>query len=199
VALTWQASLLEPDEPGFDAAFTGAARRFLGDGAWVDVVPGWATGAGALFARVMDAAPWGAHDRWMYDRMVAEPRLTTREWTAPPAPVTEMSVCLTSRYGYDLSMVSANLYRDGQDSVAWHGDRVGRTRTETVVAILSLGAARRFLLRPKGGGPSVRLTPNSGDLLVLGGTCQRTWEHCVPKCSSAGPRVSVMWRENAAM
>jgi alkylated DNA repair dioxygenase AlkB len=199
VALTWQASLLEQDEPGFDAAFTGAARRFLGDGAWVDVVPGWATGAGALFERVMDAAPWGAHDRWMYDRMVAEPRLTTGEWTAPPQPVPAMSECLTRRYGADLSVVSANLYRDGQDSVAWHGDRVGRTRTETVVAILSLGATRRFLLRPKGGGASVRLTPNSGDLLVLGGTCQRTWEHCVPKCASAGPRVSVMWRENAAM
>jgi alkylated DNA repair dioxygenase AlkB len=89
-----------------------------------------------------------------------------------------------------------NLYRDGRDSVAWHGDRVGRRRSEAVVAIVSLGAPRRFLLRPKGGGRSLRLTPASGDLLVLGGTCQRTWEHSVPKCATAGPRVSVMFRED---
>src|SRR5262249_39495489 len=86
VSVTWQASLRGPDEPGFGPWFAVAARRFLGDGAWVDVVPGWASGAGALFGRVMDSAPWGAHDRWMYDRMVAEPRLTTREWTDPPPP-----------------------------------------------------------------------------------------------------------------
>ena len=77
--------------------------------------------------------------------------------------------------------MSANLYRDGRDSVAWHGDRVGPRGHETVVAILSLGSPRRFLLRPRGGGPSLRLTPAAGDLLVLGGTCQRTWQHCVPK------------------
>jgi alkylated DNA repair dioxygenase AlkB len=102
---------------------------------------------------------------------------------------------LSRHYGLDLGVVSANLYRSGSDSVAWHGDRVGRVRAQTVVAILSLGAARRFLLRPKGGGPSVRYVPVSGDLLVMGGSCQRTWEHTVPKCASAGPRISIMWRE----
>ena len=63
------------------------------------------------------------------------------------------------------------------------------------MAILSLGATRRFLLRPKVGGPSVRYAPVAGELLVMGGTCQRTWEHCVPKCAASGPRVSVMFRE----
>ena len=92
-----------------------------------------------------------------------------------------MAQALSEHYGDDLATVSANLYRDGRDSVAWHGDRVGRRRDETVVAILSLGSPRRFLLRPKGGGRSLRLTPAAGDLLVLGGTCQRTWEHSVPK------------------
>jgi alkylated DNA repair dioxygenase AlkB len=132
----------------------------------------------------------------MYDRKVAEPRLTTRAWDDPPDPLPAMARALSEHYGEDLSCVSANLYRDGRDSVAWHGDRVGRRRAETVVAIVSLGSPRRFLLRPKGGGPSRRLAPAPGDLLVLGGTCQRTWEHSVPKCASAGPRISIMFRES---
>jgi alkylated DNA repair dioxygenase AlkB len=152
-------------------------------------------GAGALFEALVAAAPWGSHQRPMYDRLVLEPRLTTKQWDDPPAPVVELGRALSERYGLDLGVVSANLYRDGHDSVAWHGDRVGRKRAETVVAIVSLGAARRFLLRPKGGGASIRLVPEPGDLLVMGGTCQRTFEHCVPKCAAAGPRVSVMFRE----
>jgi alkylated DNA repair dioxygenase AlkB len=131
----------------------------------------------------------------MYDRIVAEPRLTTRLWADPPAPVPQMASALSAHYGCDLTTVSANLYRDGNDSVAWHGDRVGRRRAQTIVAIVSLGAPRRFLLRPVGGGRSLRLTPGAGDLMVLGGTCQRTWQHSVPKCASAGPRVSIMFRE----
>ena len=153
-------------------------------------------GADALFTLVAGAAPWGEHERYMYDRKVAEPRLTTRAWDDPPDPLPGMARALSEHYGEDLSSVSANLYRDGRDSVAWHGDRVGRRRAETVVAIVSLGSPRRFLLRPKGGGPSRRLAPASGDLLVLGGTCQRTWEHSVPKCASAGPRISIMFRES---
>jgi alkylated DNA repair dioxygenase AlkB len=191
----WQASLLGGAGPSFDPSFDGARRRFLGAGAWVDVVPGWLSGADALFADVLASAPWGAHERWMYDRMVAEPRLTTQRWRAPPAPIPAMADALTARYGFDLTVVTANLYRDGDDSVAWHGDRIGRTRSEATVAILSLGATRRFLLRPKGGGASVRYAPAAGDLLVLGGSCQRTWEHSVPKVAVAGPRVSVMFRE----
>jgi alkylated DNA repair dioxygenase AlkB len=196
VALTWQASLLDGDQPGFDPAFVAVTRRELAGGAWVDEVPGWLRGSEALFADVLATAPFEGHERWMYDRRVAEPRLTTREWAHPPAVVRDMAAALTARYERDVSVVSANLYRDGRDSVAWHGDRVGRHQDETVVAILSLGAVRRFLLRPKAGGASIRLEPGPGDLVVLGGTCQRTWEHSVPKCAAAGPRISVMFRES---
>jgi alkylated DNA repair dioxygenase AlkB len=191
----WQPSLLGFEPPRFTLEPGMARRRFLGRGAWVDHVPGALTGADALFDELLAAAPWAEHDRPMYDRIVREPRLTTRRWDDPPAIVRAMADRLTAHYGCDLGIVSANLYRDGTDSVAWHGDRVGKVRAETVVAILSLGAARRFLLRPKGGGPSVRYVPAPGDLLVMGGTCQRTWEHTVPKCAVAGPRVSVMFRE----
>lgn len=195
--MTWQPSLLDSaTEPAIAGDFVGRARRrFLGAGAWVDVVPAAVTGADVLFDDVLRAAPWAAHDRPMYDRIVREPRLTTRRWDDPPPLVVELADRLTAHYACDLGIVSANLYRDGDDSVAWHGDRVGRVRQETVVAILSLGAARRFLLRPKGGGPSVRFAPAAGELLVMGGTCQRTWEHTVPKCASSGPRISVMFRE----
>jgi alkylated DNA repair dioxygenase AlkB len=193
--LTWQPSLLGGDRPAFDPALAGVEHRDLGSGAWCDLLAGWVTGDSALFEAVADAAPWAEHERPMYDRTVVEPRLTTRVWDDPPDPLPGMAAALSRRYGCDLSTISANLYRDGRDSVAWHGDRVGRRRSQTVVAIVSLGAPRRFLLRPVGGGPSLRLTPGSGDLLVLGGTCQRTWQHSVPKCASAGPRISIMFRE----
>ena len=195
VPLTWQPSLLAGEQPGFDPAFDALEHHELGSGAWYDVVPGWVTGADELFARIHEAAPWTSRERPMYDRTVVEPRLTTGAWDDPPDPVPAMAEALSARYGLDLRVVSANLYRDGRDSVAWHGDRVGRRRRETVVAIVSLGSPRRFLLRPKTGGRSLRLTPAAGDLVVLGGTCQRTWEHSVPKCASAGPRISLMFRE----
>lgn len=193
---TWQPSLLELGAPvGFDPAFDGARRRFLGQGAWVDIVPGWVRGADALFEQVLDAADWQARTRRMWEREVDEPRLTTGSWDDPPAPMPAMAQALSSRYGIDLGAVSANLYRSGADSVAWHGDTSGRRRDTTVVAILSLGEPRRFLLRPKGGGSSIRYVPGRGDLLVLGGTCQRTFDHAVPKCAAAGSRISVMFRE----
>ncbi len=89
------------------------------------------------------------------------------------------------------------LYRDGRDSVAWHGDTIGRGRREdTMVAILSLGAPRALLLRSRRrGSPSRRYELGHGDLLVMGGSCQRTWEHAVPKTAQAvGPRISVQFR-----
>ena len=195
MALAWQPSLLGGVPPDFDASFAGAERRDLGLGAWLDEVPGWARGSDALFEALLEGAPWASHERRMYERMVVEPRLTTRQWDDPPPPLPAMAAALSERFDADLSVISANLYRDGRDSVAWHGDRVARTRPETVVAILSLGSPRRFLLRPKGGGRSLQLDPAPGDLLVLGGTCQRTWEHSVPKRAKAGPRISVMFRE----
>lgn len=195
-AAQWQPSLLAIDhEPSCDASFDGARRRFLGRGAWLDVLPGWVRGADELFERLLAAGTWGTRERPMYDRIVTEPRLTTGTWADPPPPCTDLAAALGARYGLDLSAVSANLYRDGDDSVAWHGDTLGRYRSQTVVAIVSLGEPRRFLLRPKGGGPSIRHTPGHGDLLVLGGTCQHTWDHCVPKCAAAGSRISLMFRE----
>lgn len=197
---SWQPSLLGglvdgAAQPGCDPTFDGARRRFLGAGAWLDVVPGWVHGADELFERILAAGEWSTRERWMYERTVVEPRLTTGLLPDPPAPCRALSEALSTHYGLDLSAISANLYRDGADSVAWHGDTSGRHREQTVVAIVSLGEPRGLHLRPKGGGSAIRLRPSHGDLVVMGGTCQRTWDHSVPKCASAGSRISLMFRE----
>lgn len=194
--LTWQPTLLGSEPPTFDPTFHGARRRFLGAGAWVDVVPGWVRGADALFDEVLERAAWREPaDRPMYDRVVAVPRLIATGWEATPPLLGAASACLGRHYGRRLRSVTANLYRDGRDSVAWHGDKIRHLRKDTVIAILSLGESRRLLLRPTGGGASLGWELHGGDLLVMGGTCQTGWQHCIPKRAVAGPRISVMFRE----
>lgn len=201
--LAWQPSLLESglDEcvVGFDPALPGVRRVDLRDGAWLEVVPAWCTGADRLFRRLLDGTPWATpRSVRMYERVVVEPRRTHR-WHSthgPPAPdpLPAMAAVLGERYGVAFTQIGANLYRDGADSVAWHGDRVARDLPEAVVALVSLGAARPFRLRPTSGGASVGLLPGPGDLLVMGGSCQRTWQHSVPKTRAAAPRISVQFR-----
>ena len=198
VDLAWQPSLLDTSAVEVDPGFSGLRRRELDHGAWVDHQPAWCHGADALFARLLAGTSWAGRDVRMYDRVVPEPRLTHR-WRldggpAPPAELREMAEVLSERYGVAFTQVGANLYRDGADSVAWHGDRVARELPEAVVALVSLGAVRPFRLRPAGGGQSVGYFPGPGDLLVMGGSCQRTWQHSVPKARAAAPRISIQFR-----
>lgn len=196
--LRWQPSLLAGGEPAFDRDFTAIERTDLSQGAWIEEQHGWVTGADELFVRLLDATPWRQGSLWMYDHRVAEPRLTHR-WHLPDDPppeavLVDMAAALGDRYGVAFTQIGANLYRSGADSVAWHGDRVARELAEATIALVSLGEPRPFRLRPKGGGTAVRLLPGPGDLLVMGGSCQRTWDHAVPKVRSAGPRMSVQFR-----
>jgi alkylated DNA repair dioxygenase AlkB len=173
-------------------------RTDLGNGAWVDVARGWLGGADELAARLEREVDWRHHRRWMYDRMVDEPRLT--RWYAATEQLPEeglawFRVALGRRYKVRFGAMGLNYYRDGRDSVAFHSDRELRHLDDTLVAIVTLGSARPFLLRPQGGGRSIDLRPASGDLLVMGGTCQESWEHGVPKVASgAGPRISASIR-----
>ncbi|MER5795109.1 alpha-ketoglutarate-dependent dioxygenase AlkB [Streptomyces sp. NPDC001980] len=178
-------------------------RTVLGSGAWIDVLPGWLGGADALFEELAADVPWHAERRQMYDNVVDVPRLLAFYGATDPLPhpvLAEAREALTRHYAEELGepFATAGLcyYRDGRDSVAWHGDRIGRgAREDTMVAILSVGAPRDLLLRPLRGGPSVRRPLGHGDLIVMGGSCQRTWEHCVPKTArAAGPRISVQFR-----
>ncbi len=193
-----QPSLLDGGAVGFDDTFGRVQRRVLTDGAWVDHRPGWCHGSDELFARLLAETPWRGRTVQMYDRAVAEPRLTHRwvlgDGPPPPHDLREMAEALSDRYRVRFTQVGVNLYRDGADSVAWHGDRVARDLPEAVVALVSLGATRPFRLRPTGGGTSVLYRPGPGDLLVMGGSCQRTWQHSVPKSRGVGPRISVQFR-----
>ncbi|MGN6794986.1 MAG: alpha-ketoglutarate-dependent dioxygenase AlkB [Streptosporangiaceae bacterium] len=218
----FQASLFDADPVGADEAgrfarLDRSARIQLSRGAWLDVVPGWLPGADALFERLASAVPWRAERRWMYDQVVAVPRLLCHYGTGDPLPdpaLAEARRALDEHYrpelGETLCTAGLCMYRDGRDSVAWHGDTSGRRVKETIVAIVSLGTPRALMLRPRGGGQGRRLTRGSrypdgshtlrymighGDLLVMGGTCQRTWEHSVPKTAKpTGPRISVQFR-----
>ncbi|MEV4611350.1 alpha-ketoglutarate-dependent dioxygenase AlkB [Kitasatospora sp. NPDC049258] len=199
-----QASLFDAAEGIGLRELTGVRRRVLGNGAWIDLLPGWLTGADALFEELAQRVPWQAERRLMYERVVAVPRLLAhyREGAALPHPVlAQAREALGAHYARELRepFVSAGLcyYRDGRDSVAWHGDRIGRGELEdTMVAIVSVGEPRPLLLRPRfGGGESVRQALGHGDLLVMGGSCQRTWEHAVPKTARpVGPRISIQFR-----
>jgi alkylated DNA repair dioxygenase AlkB len=195
VALAFQGTLFGAEAPQIDWAFAGAVRRELPDEAWVEHVPGWLRGADELFAEIVDAVAWQSPMVTMWDKRVQTPRLNgSLHETSRPLVVDEMRRALAERYGIEFMSVGANLYRDGRDSVAWHGDRVARTLPDATICIVSLGGPRRFLLRPKGGGHSIRYDLASGDLLAMGGSCQRTWQHSVPKVAHASPRISLTFR-----
>jgi alkylated DNA repair dioxygenase AlkB len=179
-------------------------RHLLSHGAWVGVRPGWLAGSDDLFAKLVREVPWQAERRQMWDSVVDVPRLLRfyAEGEALPDPVlVEARDALDAYYAPELGerFATAGMcyYRDGRDSVAWHGDTIGRSRTEdTMVAILSLGEARRLSLRPRGGGePGRAFLLGHGDLIVMGGSCQRTWEHAILKTARPiGPRISIQYR-----
>jgi alkylated DNA repair dioxygenase AlkB len=204
VDAAFQGSLLDlSQDVGLRALGPAMQRTTLAHGAWLDLLPGWVQGADALFERLIGAVPWRAERRWMYDQVVDVPRLLCcyGEGDDPPDPALAAARrALSAHYrrelGEELCTVGMCLYRDGRDSVAWHGDTSGRRTPRTVVAIVSLGAPRALLLRPRaGGGPVLRHEVGHGDLLVMGGTCQRTWQHAIPKTArAAGPRISIQVR-----
>lgn len=201
---TFQASLLAAaPEVGLGELGPQVRRTELAHGAWLDLRPGWVTGADTLFERLIDVVPWRAERRHMYDRVVAVPRLLSFYGAGEPLPDPVLDQARRALDGYyraelgePLSTAGLCLYRDGRDSVAWHGDNSGRKTRETVVAIISLGTPRSLCLRPRSGGSeTLRHEVGHGDLLVMGGTCQRTWQHAVPKSARVtGPRISIQFR-----
>jgi alkylated DNA repair dioxygenase AlkB len=204
MSVTLQESLLDLG----DEAAPGPLRPQrvpLSRGAWVDVQRGWLAGSAPLFTRLAQAVPWRAERRRMYDRTVDVPRLLCFYGENAPLPDPALDACRAALNGYYAEelgepFVTAGLcfYRDERDSVAWHGDTIGRgSWQDTMVGIVSLGEARPLLLRPRAdkGAGTRRYNLGHGDLIVMGGSCQRTWEHAVPKSARpAGPRISVQFR-----
>ena len=197
-----QGSLFDGGEPEV-GDFAGMQRIALDDRSWVDWAPGWLRGSDELFAELYRTGRFSRRTVRVWDRTVPEPRLTAG-WDADvdgaemPSALREVAAALSQRYDVGFDRIWVNLYRDGRDSVAWHGDRNRHTHTNPLVATVSLGARRRFLLRPAGGRTAHELRPGHGDLVVMGGACQHEWEHTVPKqAGAAGPRMSITLRHSA--
>jgi alkylated DNA repair dioxygenase AlkB len=187
-----------------DASFARMERIALREGAWLDVAREWLRGHEALFARLSRDVRWRTEDRVMYERTVAVPRLYAVLSEAERPPIVEhMRDVLSKRYGQVFDRVTLAYYRDGRDSVAWHGDYVARRmQKDALVATVSVGSPRRFLVRPTGGGKSIAVSLGWGDLIVMGGSCQRTHQHAIPKVAHAEPRIAIMyrpvWRDDGA-
>jgi alkylated DNA repair dioxygenase AlkB len=208
VTSTYQPSMLDlvagpSPTPSLEPLRGRVTRHRLTAGAWVDVLPGWLHGSDEVFDTLL-GIDWRADRRQMYDNVVDVPRLL--RWfggdeTLPHPALIEAKAALSAYYAEELGeeFVTAGmcLYRDGRDSVAWHGDTIGRSaRHDTMVAILSLGSPRHLSLRPRAGGhEALRFPQGHGDLIVMGGSCQRTWEHAILKTAKpVGPRISVQFR-----
>lgn len=203
----YQGSLLDADAPTALGQLR-PRRTMLAAGAWVDCQSGWLAGSDEVFLRLQSSVPWQSERREMYDRVVDVPRLVCSYGVRDALPDVILDAAregLNEHYADELgeSFVTAGLcfYRDGHDSVAWHGDRIGRGRSEnTMVAILSLGAPRRLSLRPRGGGEAIGFALGHGDLIVMGGSCQRTWDHAILKTArTVGPRISVQFRPRGVL
>jgi alkylated DNA repair dioxygenase AlkB len=204
MAQPFQPSLLDlQDECRLLPLGESVRRTVLTESAWIDTRPGWLAGADELFDRLARVVQWRAERRPMYERVVDVPRLLSWYSEADPLPdplLLQAKSALNAHYrdelGEDFATAGLCLYRDGRDSVAWHGDTIGRSKTEdTMVAILSIGTPRALLLRPRGGGGTIRQLLGHGDLIVMGGSRQRTWEHAIPKTARpVGPRISIQFR-----
>ncbi|HKC50932.1 MAG TPA: alpha-ketoglutarate-dependent dioxygenase AlkB [Myxococcota bacterium] len=189
----WQPAL-------FGATESASRRRALDPTSWVEVVPGWLPDADALFAHLLESVAWQQRERRMYEKLLPEPRLTAEIGDLARAPhpsLRDAAEALSTQYGVRYDHLWLNLYRDGRDSTAWHGDRISCRREECVVPVLTLGATRRFLLKPRRGGTSLVFKPAAGDLVVMGGRCQRDWVHSVPKAADVvGARISINFQSS---
>jgi alkylated DNA repair dioxygenase AlkB len=194
-----QLDLFDSGTSKIDRSFASARRIDLDEHSWVEHVPAWLTGADRLFTLLLEQAGWEQRDRWMINRVVTEPRLTAEYPDVRDSPELLRSIAeaLSTHYAIPYDGLWINLYRDHRDSTGWHGDWPSCRRDRCIVPVLSLGAPRRFLIRLRDGGPSTTISPRSGDLVVMGGRCQRDWRHCVPKqATPAGPRISVNFKSS---
>jgi len=196
-----QGSLFGRLAPEVDDTFAEARCAHLDATTWIEHAPGWLNGADHVFDELVDRLPLRQRTGVrMYDQVVDEPRLSAWWNTASGGPeplgvLHDIRVLLAAHYHEPFDSIGFNLYRDGRDSVAWHGDRHRHVVTNPVIAIISVGAPRPFKLRPRGGGPSRSWSLGNGDLFVMGGACQHEWEHTVPKVRhTTGPRLSITFR-----
>ncbi len=190
-----------------------APERLQLDGtSWVDIWRGWLPDADAAYRTLATELPWQQSRLWRYDHYVTEARLGTAirpEAAARYPALHDTSILLRRRYGVSFEGPALAFYRDGRDALGAHRDRELRYTTNTLIAILTLGARRPWQLtplrapRPRAvatagrlrAEPAVDLQPAGGDLFVLGGRAQADWLHGVPPVHGlADGRISAQWR-----
>ena len=198
-----QLALLGRERSSFDATFSDVVHVELTDGAWIDYAESFVHGHALLFERLLADVHWHETTQQLYDKRVITPRLVAsiEDLRTPEPFLHHVAAALSARYAVTFDRITFALYRDGRDSVAWHRDRVLRQQKHGLVATVSVGEPRPFLVRRRGGGaPSLRYHLGWGDLMVMGGTCQVTHEHTVPKVRHVnGPRIAIMFRHSARL
>ena len=192
--LHYPMTLFGHGEPSVASGWT-TQRIELDPCCWVDHAPSFLTGADQLLADLEDRMDWFRGKRLMYGQWHDEPRHTSTEAHGDqPVAIEAIRSELSAHYDMSFQGLFCNYYESGDDSVAWHADRIGRTEVDPLVAIVSLGGPRTFRMRPQGDGSSWSISLESGDLLVMGGATQHHWEHAIPKVAHAAPRISVTMR-----
>jgi alkylated DNA repair dioxygenase AlkB len=173
-------------------------RLEIGRDAWIDYVPGWLSldEANALLAELLTETPWEQLPINVFGKPVMQPRLMAWAGTLPyrysgltldPRPMSprlqELTERVSAEAGESFNHVLLNLYRNGADHMGMHADDERELGRDPIIGSMSLGETRRFVLKPKNRRVKkkreVRLL--HGSLLVMGGACQHTWYHGVPK------------------
>lgn len=183
------------------------------DGPAFELSPGWLDQAGhaACLQWCGRDIAWQTHRLRLFGRWVDAPRLSC--WIGDPGAVYRYSgqtfapqpwpqallplrQRLRKELGIDFNAVLANLYRDGRDAMGWHSDDEPELGPEPVIASLSLGAARRFVLRRRDDhAVKQALVLEPGSLLVMRGVSQRDWQHALPRTARpVGPRINLTFR-----
>jgi alkylated DNA repair dioxygenase AlkB len=185
-------------------------RTDLAGGAWLEYRPAWVDAPDRFMDALRDELAWEQREVVLFGRRVLQPRLIA--WagslgyrysgqTLEPRPPTPTLAVLTARVVEETRVpfnhVLVNRYRDGSDRLGLHADDEPELGPDPTVATLSLGATRRFVVKPRratlGAGRS--LDVERGSLLVMGGTCQRHYVHGVPRQAGVtGERMSLTFR-----
>jgi 2OG-Fe(II) oxygenase superfamily len=175
-------------------------RLTLDDTSWIDIARGWLRGADAVYEHLVSAIAWQQGRVWRYERWIDEPRLGAGGSISNPGhPVlADAQRAITAKYAARFDGFGFAYYRNPSDSVAMHRDREMRWLDDTIVAILTLGATRPFLVQRRNTrdrSTARDLSPAAGDLMVFGGRFQSDWLHGVPKTRHAvRGRISAQWR-----